>query len=85
MDDHDYSEPICDAEQFEMLKQAREKGQKLLDELLKQQAEVEANPPKISAEDLEQGRYAMQQAIASTRRMLASLDEASKIAATENN
>jgi hypothetical protein len=85
MDDHDPTEPICDADQFDLLGQAREKGQKLLDELLKRQAEVEANPPEISPQDLKEGRYAMEQAIASTRRMLASLDEATKIAAMDNN
>jgi len=79
------SEPICDAEQFEMLRQAREKGEKLLAELLKHQAELTAKPPDIGPQNIAAGSFALEQAIASTRRMLASLDEATKIAAVENN
>jgi hypothetical protein len=74
-----------DPESLAMLREAREKGEKLLAELLKHQAEAEANPPKIPPEDLEQGKMALQKAIESTRRMLASLDEAQKIAALRTN
>lgn len=74
-----------DPETIRMLHEARSKGERLLSELLKQQAEVEANPPKLPPEQLEAGRQAMQKAIESARRMLKSLDEAQKIAAMDTN
>ena len=80
-------EPICDAEQFEMLRQAREKADKLLVELIKTQQEAEAKgrPDDVAPEQWEQGRQAMANAIASTKRMLKSLDDATRIAAVDNN
>jgi len=74
-----------DPETVKLLTEARAKAEHLLAELLKQQAEVEANPPKIPPEKLEQGRFAMQKAIDSARRALKSLDEAQKIAAIDMN
>jgi hypothetical protein len=76
---------LNDPETTAMLHEARSKAERLLSELLKQQAEVEANPPKLSPEQLEAGRAAMQKAIDSARRMLKSLDEAQKIAAIDTN
>jgi hypothetical protein len=70
-----------DPESVEMLRQAREKGEKLLAGLLENQAEVEANPPKhLTPEKLAEGKYALEQAIASTRRMLAALNDAQQMA-----
>jgi hypothetical protein len=74
-----------DPETVKMLNEARTKAEHLLSELLKQQAEVEAHPPDIGAEKLAQGRYAMQKAIDSARRMLKSLDDAQKISAIDLN
>jgi hypothetical protein len=74
-----------DPETVKMLTEARAKAEHLLSELLKQQAEVEANPPALPAEQLEQGRFAFQKAIDSARRMLKSLDEAQQIAAIDMN
>jgi hypothetical protein len=68
-----------------MLKEARAKAEHLLSELIKQQAEVEANPPDLPPEKLAQGRYAMQRAIDSARRALKSLDEAQQIASIDMN
>jgi hypothetical protein len=68
-----------------MLKEARTKAEHLLNGLLEQQAEVEANPPGISPEKMEQGRNALQKAIDSARRTLKSLDEAQQIAAIDMN
>jgi hypothetical protein len=76
---------LNDPETTAMLNEARSKAERLLGELLKKQAEVEANPPKLSPEQLEAGRQAMQKAIDSARRMLKSLDEAQKIAAIDTN
>jgi hypothetical protein len=75
-----------DLESVEMLRLAREKGEKLLAGLLEHQAEVEASPPKdLTPEKLAEGKYALEQAIASTRRMLAALNDAQQIAAISNN
>jgi hypothetical protein len=74
-----------DPETIKLLTEARKKAEYLLCELLKQQAEVEAHPPDLAPEKLEQGRYAMQRAIDSARRALKSLDEAQQIAAVDMN
>ena len=73
------------AETHATLKLAREKGERLLAGLLAEQASIEANPGKLSPEQLEQGRYAMKRAIAAARRMLANLDDAQRIASLETN
>jgi hypothetical protein len=74
-----------DPEVVKLLTEARTKAEHLLSELLKQQAEVEAKPPDLPKEQLEQGRHALQKAIDSARRMLKGLDEAQKISAIELN
>ena len=74
-----------DLEAQTMLREARAKAEHLISELLKQQAEVEANPPDLPTEQLQVGREAMQKAIDSARRMLASLEDAEKIAAIDTN
>ena len=74
-----------DPETVKMLTEARAKAEHLLAELMKQQAEVEANPPDLPKEQLEQGRHAFQKAIESAQRMLKNLDDAQKIAAIDMN
>jgi hypothetical protein len=74
-----------DPETVKLLSEARKKAEHLLSELLKQQAEVEAKPPDLPAEKLEQGRHALQKAIESATRMLKSLDEAQQISAIDMN
>jgi hypothetical protein len=74
-----------DPETIAMLKNVRTRAERLLEGLLKQQAEVEANPPKLAPDKLAQGRYAMQKAIDAARRTLKSLDEAQQIAAIDLN
>jgi hypothetical protein len=71
-------------DEAEMLRLAHEKARKLLDDLLKKQADLDANPPKISAENLAQGRAAFQNAIASARRALQAIEDAGRIAREEN-
>lgn len=71
-------------DEAEMLRLAKSKAQKLLDDLIRQQANLDANPPKISAENLALGRQAMQNAIASARRTLKALEEAEQIGLEEN-
>ena len=63
-----------------MLEQAMSKARKLLDDLLKKQADLERHPPKISAANLRLGRGAMENAIASARRTVVALEDAKKVA-----
>ena len=68
-----------------MLREAKARGEKLLAELLKHQAELDANPPDLPAPQLKQGREAMQKAIDSARRMVDSLNQAQRIASLHTN
>ena len=63
-----------------MLDKALEKAQRLVDDLTAQQAELDRSPPNIPPADLVSGRMAMQNALASARRMLVALREAEQIA-----
>ena len=63
-------------DQIQLLLAAREKARKLLEEIIRQQAELDAAPPAIDRAQLEAGRYAMRQAIDSASRMLQSIEEA---------
>jgi hypothetical protein len=84
---HLYNPPMdpSDPEVVQMLKDVRAKAEHLLSELLRQQAEVEANPPDLPADKLEQGRHAMQKAIDSATRAVKSLDAAQKISVANQN
>ena len=65
-----------------MLDEALTRARALVTELEKQEKEIDASPPSssVSPEQLAEGRHAMIKAIASSRRMLASLEEAERIA-----
>ncbi len=63
-----------------MLDEALTRARALIAELEKQRLELEGSPAAISAEKLSEGRHAIIKAIASARRMLASLEEAERIA-----
>jgi hypothetical protein len=82
-----YNPPMdpSDPEIVQMLKDARAKAERLLAELIKQSAEVEANPPDLPPDRLQQGRHAMQKAIESATRMLKGIDDAQKISAIDTN
>jgi hypothetical protein len=71
-------------DEADMLRLARERAQKLLDDLLKQQADLDANPPKIAAEKLVEGRAAFGNAIASARRAVRAIQDAERIGREEN-
>jgi hypothetical protein len=70
---------------LDMLRAAHGRAEKLVAELEKQIREVETNPPDLAPEKLEEGRQALDGALASARRMLQSLDEAMKIASVSSN
>lgn len=75
----------ADAESMNLIRQARDKAAVLVEKLVQQQAEIEANPPNIDAPSLAKGRLAMQNAIDAARRTLDSIDQAMKIASTSSN
>lgn len=62
-----------------MVTDAIAKARKLVRDLERQQAEVEANPPQIAPEQLAEGRRAFENALSSARRMLKALEEASEL------
>jgi hypothetical protein len=68
-----------------MLAEALAKARKLVAEMERQQAEVEASPPKISPEQLAAGKFAFEKALASGRRMLKALEDAAEIAQNASN
>jgi len=58
------------------LSTARARAQSLLDDLLRQQAELDAAPPALSAAQLELGRLHLSKAVDAARRLLHSIDQA---------
>lgn len=67
-----------DPDQVELLKQARERAAKLVDEVRRQRDELlEApRPPNVDEESMAAGRVAMDRAVASAERMLAAVEAA---------
>jgi hypothetical protein len=65
-----------DNDQRALLNQAIEKAQRLVIELVAQQADLDVNPPKIPNADLVVGRQALQNAIAAAQRTLSALKDA---------
>jgi hypothetical protein len=65
-----------DAQKMALLGEARQRGQKLLDEVRKQREELVAWPSNIPPQQLQQGREAMDQAILAAQRTLEDLDGA---------
>jgi len=68
-----------------MLDRARSAARRLVEELKQKLAEVEANPPQISPQQLAEGRHAMQKAIAAAERTLAALEAAAAIDQSPSN
>ena len=67
----------ADDDPDEMLATALVKARHLVGELEKESAELEADPPKdLAPEKFAEGKAAMQNALASARRMLMALEEA---------
>ena len=79
-------EPLIDAEEMKVLTEARQRAQRLLDEMLKQQADLLQNPPKhLEPDKVELGKTAMQKAIDAARRTVQNVDDALKLASTSSN
>jgi hypothetical protein len=68
-----------DEDPDQMLDDAIARARKLVEELERQRAEVEANPPNIPPDQLAQGRHAFEMALASARRMLLALEDAAEV------
>jgi hypothetical protein len=68
------------SEQQQVLEEARRKAGDLVKELEEKAAELEKNPPKIDAMQLEQGKAAMRNAVAAVRRALENIEQAATIA-----
>ena len=81
MSEDDEFDHQTDENPAELLAQAREKAAKLLKLLIAEQAQIDRNPPKISAEALEEGRAAMANAIVAAGRTVQAIDAAMDMAA----
>ena len=65
------------SDQIDLLKQARERTVRLVEDMQRQQDELEgARSPIIHEESLAHGRQAMEQMVASTQRLLHAMDAA---------
>jgi hypothetical protein len=71
----------------QMLADALAKARKLVAEIERQKEETESAPPPadLTPEQLEMGKFAFEQALASARRMLKALEDASAIAHSSFN
>ena len=63
-------------DQIQLLLTARDKARKLLEEIVRHQAELDAEPPALERAQLEAGRAAMRKAVDSAERMLQSIEDA---------
>ena len=73
------------ADRWAMLKEAQAKAHRLVESLLAQQRQIEANPARLAAAVPLDGRKAFDQAVASARRAAAAIDEAVALAAVRHN
>ena len=72
---------LCDDEQWAMLCKAIANAEQLVNELTRKQNDLAAHPPDLPPIRLEQGRHAMDQAVASAQRMRSHLQRAKEMAA----
>jgi hypothetical protein len=63
-----------------MLQDAIDRARKLVENLERQQAELQTAPPALPSEKLREGKQAFDNALTSARRMLKALQEAAAIA-----
>ena len=68
------------SEQQQVLEEARSRAAELVKELEEKAAELEKNPPKVDAKQLEEGKAAMRNAVAAVRRALENIEKAAAIA-----
>ena len=68
-----------------MIKEAQAKAHRLVESLLAQERQMEANPPRLAAQKLAVGREKFARAVASARRAATAIDEAVAMAAVSHN
>jgi hypothetical protein len=67
---------FVDPDQIELLRQARDRAAKLVEDVRRQRDELLVNVPAIDPASLAEGRAAMDNAVASAERMLAAVESA---------
>ena len=67
-------------EQQQVLEEARKRAGELVKELEDKAAELEKNPPKIDAQQIEEGKAAMRNAIAAVKKALENIEKAAQVA-----
>ena len=67
-------------QQQQILEEARQKASKLIAELQEKAAELEKNPPQLNAQQLEEGKAAMRNAIVAVKKALENIEQAAGVA-----
>ncbi len=67
-------------QQQQILEEARDRSAKLVAELEAKAAELEKNPPKLTARQLEEGKAAMRKAIVAVKHALENIEKAAEVA-----
>ncbi len=73
------------AEQQQVLEEARKRAGELVLELEEKAAELEKNPPKIDAKQIEEGKAAMRNAIAAVKKALENIEKAAAMTDNEGH
>ena len=67
-------------QQQQILEEARDKAAKLVVELEERAAELEKNPPKLTPQQMEEGKSAMRNAIVAVKKALENIEKAAAVA-----
>ena len=67
-------------QQQQVLEEARDKAAKLVAELEENAAQLEKNPPKLTPQQLEEGKAAMRNAILAVKKALENIEKAAAVA-----
>ena len=67
-------------QQQQVLEEARDRASKLVAELEEKAVELEKNPPKLTSEQLEEGKAAMRNAILAVKKALENIEKAAAVA-----
>jgi len=73
------------SQQQQILAEARDRAARLIAELEAKAAELEKNPPKVNAGQLEEGKTAMRNAIVAVRKALENIEKAAEVADKTND
>ena len=67
-------------QQQQILEEARDKAAKFVVELEERAAELEKNPPKLTPQQMEEGKSAMRNAIVAVKKALENIEKAAAVA-----